>query len=95
MDVICNGDEDCEEDINTIDFAVATVLLNETLRITRASRGRGEAASVEPARKRRSELLASLAKRRRVESPSGTRVGGGRPNMLVMNIRQQLDVLDM
>ncbi|KAF4713768.1 hypothetical protein FOZ62_005721 [Perkinsus olseni] len=58
-------------------------------------KGGGEAASVEPARKRRAELLASLAKRRRVESTSESKPRGVGPSTLVMNIRQQLDILDM
>ncbi|KAF4712461.1 hypothetical protein FOZ63_015838, partial [Perkinsus olseni] len=58
-------------------------------------RGGGEATSVEPARKRRAELLASLAKRRRVESSSESKPRGVGPSTLVVNIRQQLDILDM
>ncbi|KAF4734408.1 hypothetical protein FOZ62_016916 [Perkinsus olseni] len=94
MNEFCDLDE-CEEDITTIDFAVATVVLDEPLRITRALRGGGEAASVEPARKRRAELLASLAKRRRVEPSSERKPRAVGPSTLVVNIRQQLDILDM
>ncbi|KAF4671833.1 hypothetical protein FOL46_009838 [Perkinsus olseni] len=58
-------------------------------------RGGGEAASVEPARKRRAELLASLAKRRRVEPSNESKPRAVGTSTLVVNIRQQLDVLDM
>ncbi|KAF4678130.1 hypothetical protein FOL47_005409 [Perkinsus chesapeaki] len=96
MNEFYDFDEDCDEDINTIDFALTTVIFDKPFRLTRAARSRGEAPSVEPARKRRAELMSSLAKRRKVDTPSARRSPAScRQSSIVGSIKQQLAIIEM